>query len=126
MGFDLKQSRPLGHSGLRVTILGFGAAAIGGLFESVEHAAAVATVRHAYEVGIRYFDVAPLYGYGNAETRVGAALAAFPRDAFVLSTKVGRLLRSDAPIDSGQRFGGVDNYYYRGTPNVNPVFDFSE
>ena len=54
---------------------------------------AIATVERAWDLGIRTFDVAPLYGFGAAERRMGAALAGRPRDEFVLSTKVGRLLR---------------------------------
>ena len=46
----------------------------------------------AFDAGIRYFDVAPLYGFGLAEHRIGQAARKWPRD-FVLSTKVGRLLR---------------------------------
>ena len=84
---------PIGQTGLAVTRLGFGGASIGGLYRAVADDDAVAAVGHAWDLGIRYFDVAPLYGYGNAERRMGRALSGRPRDEFVLSTKVGRLAR---------------------------------
>ena len=74
-------------------------------------------VAAAWDAGIRYFDTAPLYGFGLSEQRLGAVLRTKPRDEFVISTKVGRLLRADAPPEPGQA--------WKGTPSVNPVFDFS-
>jgi D-threo-aldose 1-dehydrogenase len=79
--------------------LGFGGAPIGGLYAPVQEGVATATVRRAYETGIRYFDTAPHYGAGLAETRLGRALAAVPRDSFALSTKVGRRLAPGAGAD---------------------------
>src|SRR4051812_20395576 len=78
--------------GLTMTPLGLGTAPLGGLFEEVPPEAARATIDSAWELGIRFFDTAPLYGSGLAEERLGEALAARPRDAFTLSTKVGRVL----------------------------------
>ncbi|HEV2414067.1 MAG TPA: aldo/keto reductase [Candidatus Dormibacteraeota bacterium] len=74
-------------------------------------------VEAAWQAGIRFFDTAPLYGHGLAEQRLGAVLRTKPREDFVISTKVGRLLRAGAPSEPGQAFKGV--------PPVNPVFDFS-
>jgi len=74
-------------------------------------------VEAAWDAGIRFFDTAPLYGHGLAEARLGAVLRTKPRDAFVLASKVGRLLRADAPPEPGQS--------YKGAPPLNPVFDFS-
>jgi D-threo-aldose 1-dehydrogenase len=65
----------------------------------VQDGVATATVRRAYETGIRYFDTAPHYGAGLAETRLGRALAAVPRDSYALSTKVGRRLAPGAGAD---------------------------
>jgi D-threo-aldose 1-dehydrogenase len=79
--------------------LGFGGAPIGGLYAPVQEGVATATVRRAYETGIRYFDTAPHYGAGLAETRLGRALAAVPRDSYALSTKVGRRLAPGAGAD---------------------------
>jgi D-threo-aldose 1-dehydrogenase len=130
MPFDATERVDLGRSGLPVTRLGFGAAPIGGLYTAVDEADARATVDRAWELGIRTFDVAPLYGYGAAERRLGSALARRPRDEFVLSTKVGRLVRQThaiAPtddVDPQSIDGRPDAFYVRSEP-VRMVFDFS-
>jgi len=86
---------------LRASPLGFGGAPLGNLFRVVSDNAAAALVAHAYDAGVRYFDTAPHYGQGRSERRIGDALRARPRDDYLLSTKVGRLLepRADAPRD---------------------------
>ena len=120
----------LGRTGLSVTRLGFGAASIGGLYRPVTEADAAAVVERAWTLGIRSFDVAPLYGYGAAERRLGAALAPRPRDAYVLSTKVGRLvvpeggLTGDEDVDR-QADGGREDAYFAGTAGRRIVFDYS-
>src|SRR4051794_28856196 len=75
-----------------MTPLGLGTAPLGGLFEDVTAEAARATIDSAWELGVRFFDTAPLYGSGLAEERLGEALAARPRDEVTVSTKVGRVL----------------------------------
>lgn len=72
--------------------LGFGAAPIGNLFSALDDDTARAAVDEAWNRGIRYFDTAPHYGLGLSERRLGAALRERPRDEFVISTKVGRIL----------------------------------
>src|ERR1039457_6660750 len=72
--------------------LALGCAQLGNLYREVSDEDARATLDAAWELGVRYFDTAPHYGLGLSERRLGAALAARPRDAYVLSTKVGRLL----------------------------------
>ena len=116
---DPRETRALGRSGVRVTRLGFGGAPLGNLFRSLEEPQALDTVRRAWAGGIRYFDTAPLYGSGLSERRIGAALATEPRDAFVLSTKVGRRLvprpaDTPAPPDA-----------YVDVPPLVPVFDYT-
>ena len=111
----------LGRTALEVTRVGLGTAALGGLFAPVTAELFAATVDTAWELGLRLFDTAPLYGKGVAEARLGVALAGRPRDAFVLSTKVGRLLRPDAPPDAETLRG-----LWHDAPALNPVFDFSE
>src|SRR3954469_22091278 len=69
--------------------LGFGASALGGLYDDVPEDAALATVEAAWQMGIRHFDTAPLYGPGLSELRLGDALAGLPRHAYTVSTKVG-------------------------------------
>jgi D-threo-aldose 1-dehydrogenase len=86
------ERRRIGRTGLEVTVLGFGCGPIGGLFGKVPDERAYATVRAARDSGIDYFDVAPLYGIGLAEHRLGEAMRGRRKD-FVLSTKVGRLLK---------------------------------
>ena len=130
MPVDTTERVPLGRTGLAVTRLGFGGASIGGLFEAVDDDAATGMVIHAWDLGIRSFDTAPLYGYGISERRLGAALRDRPRDEFVLSTKVGRLVRDDASITAAddvdrQRLDGRDDAYYVRTRPVRLVFDYS-
>lgn len=72
--------------------LGLGTAPLGNLYREVSDDDARSTVDAAWDAGIRVFDTAPLYGHGLAERRLGAALAAHPRDEYLLSTKVGRVL----------------------------------
>ncbi|GIF08276.1 aldo/keto reductase [Actinoplanes siamensis] len=81
---------PLGGTGVTVTRLGMGLAPIGGLYAPVGDVGATAAVDAAWELGIRFFDTAPLYGAGLSERRAGAALRG--RSGFTLSTKVGRRL----------------------------------
>ncbi|MFC5803349.1 aldo/keto reductase [Streptomyces formicae] len=97
------RSTTLGQSGCPVTELAFGAAGIGNLFSAVPDEAAAAAVDAAWDAGVRTFDTAPHYGLGLSERRLGAALRGRPRDAYTLSTKVGRLLEpdEDAHKDSG-------------------------
>lgn len=82
----------LGRSGLAVTRLGLGTAALPGLYSAVDRADAVASVRGALAKGLNFIDTAPMYGHGLSEELVGEGLAGVPRDSYVLSTKVGRLL----------------------------------
>ncbi|WP_458097498.1 aldo/keto reductase [Roseomonas sp. WA12] len=76
--------------------IGFGGAPLGNMFELVSDENARATLDAAWDAGIRYFDTAPEYGPGISEHRFGEVLRNKPRDEYVLSTKVGRLLRADA------------------------------
>jgi D-threo-aldose 1-dehydrogenase len=90
---DPAERVPLGRSGLSVSRLGFGSAPLGGLFRATSGADARAAVDAAWSAGLRYFDTAPQYGSGLAEQRLGAALRGRARDSYVLSSKVGKLLR---------------------------------
>src|SRR3954471_11817290 len=89
-------SRPLGRSGVPLTILGCGTGTLARPERGdAAEAAAAATLEVAWAAGVRYFDTAPLYGLGRGEGRLGAFLATRPRDAYAVSTKVGRLLTED-------------------------------
>jgi len=124
------RGRPVGRAGVRLTRLGLGTAEIGGLFRPVSDADAAALIDHAWRIGIRYFDTAPLYGYGNAERRLGAALRGRPRDEFVVSSKVGRVLVPAELVPGGadvdrQADRGVEDAFYKGTPPLRVVFDYT-
>lgn len=82
--------RDLGKTGLRVPVLSFGASSLGGVFHSIKESDALKAVFTAVENGLNFIDVSPYYGHYKAETVLGKALKELPRDAFVLSTKVGR------------------------------------
>ncbi|MFB7109833.1 aldo/keto reductase [Streptomyces sp. NPDC056291] len=111
--------RTLGGSGVEVSALGFGAAAIGNLYTEVDEEQARAAVTAAWEQGIRYFDTAPHYGLGLAERGLGAALRSLPRSAYTISTKVGRLLEPADP-------GGSDLAHGFAVPATHRrVWDFS-
>ena len=84
--------RPIANTALALTDLGFGAAVIGNLYRPTSDEEAATAITAAWDAGIRYFDTAPHYGLGLSERRLGAALRDYPRDEYVISSKVGRLL----------------------------------
>jgi D-threo-aldose 1-dehydrogenase len=84
--------RKIQNTSVSVTELGFGASVIGNLYRVTPAGEAAAAVDAAWEAGIRCFDTAPHYGLGLSERRLGAALRGRPRDEYVISSKVGRLL----------------------------------
>ena len=88
-------TRTIGKTGLALTRIGFGSAPIGDLRRAPSEDAARALLQAAWDSGIRYFDTAPMYGAGLSERRVGDFLRDKPRDDYVLSTKVGRMLVPD-------------------------------
>jgi len=89
--------------------LGLGGAPLGNLFTEIDEDTAAATIQAAWAHGVRFFDTAPHYGLGLSERRLGRALAAYPRDEFLVSTKVGRLLvPNEAPSGSDLAAGGFD------------------
>jgi L-galactose dehydrogenase len=81
--------RKLGNTGLEVSILGFGASSLGGVFHQVDAEACVQTVWAALDGGINFFDVSPAYGETLAETNLGKALSGIGRDRYYVATKVG-------------------------------------
>jgi D-threo-aldose 1-dehydrogenase len=86
-------SRRFGRVDLDVTAFAFGTAPVGNIFREIDEETSAAMFRRAWDAGVRFFDTAPMYGHGLSELRAGHALRWRPRDSFVLSTKVGRLLR---------------------------------
>ncbi|HWX12722.1 MAG TPA: aldo/keto reductase [Trinickia sp.] len=114
------RSRRLGRSSVELRALGLGCAGIAGLFQDVSEAQALATVDAAWMQGVRYFDTAPYYGYSKSEHRLGIALRQRPRDEFVLSTKVGRLMKPCAGGNSHGARDGWDNPL-----PFEPVYDYT-
>ena len=107
----------IGNTGLRVTSLGLGGAPLGGNAAAVTEETAMRTIGTALELGVRYFDTAPLYGHGKSEGFFGRGLAHAERDTFVLSTKVGRVLNpTSGRLDTGAWVDPLPNEV---------VFDFS-
>jgi D-threo-aldose 1-dehydrogenase len=98
--------------------VGFGAAPIGNLITAVTDEDAAAAVEAAWDAGWRYYDVAPHYGLGLAERRLGEVLRTKPRDEYVLSSKVGRLL-----VDAGTP--KTDDEGYAVTTPLRRQWDFS-
>jgi D-threo-aldose 1-dehydrogenase len=112
------EKRRIGGTSLEVTVLGLGCATLGSSRIPVTRQEAEAIVLAAWAAGVRYIDTAPYYGFGQAERCVGDAMRWVPRDEWVLSTKVGRLLRPCQTMDETQRhplpFEAVYDYSYDG------------
>ncbi len=102
------RTRTIGTTGLAVGEYSFGTAALGGLYRPCPRDTAIATLEAAWDEGMRYFDTAPWYGFGLAERVTGDFLRAKPKDEWVLSTKVGRIM---FPVDDDKvptDYGYVD------------------
>jgi D-threo-aldose 1-dehydrogenase len=112
--------RRVGRTNLEVTELGLGGAPMGGFRATISDAEAVKLTDAGYAAGIRYFDTSPFYGYGRSELRMGAALREKPRDDYVLSTKIGRVLHAMKPGEAPPK-----DFRENGLPGFAPVFDYS-
>ncbi|MEV6127037.1 aldo/keto reductase [Streptomyces violaceusniger] len=97
--------------------LGLGTAPLGSMFRDVSTEEATATVDAAWDHGIRYYDTAPFYGAGLAEIRLGDALAGRPRDQYVLSTKVGRVILDEVEDPATRDLGEKGGLFEHGRPN---------
>ena len=112
--------RKVGKTKLEVTEIGLGGAPMGGFRATISDAEAVKLTDDGYDAGIRYFDTSPYYGYGRSELRMGAALRDRPRDDFVLSTKIGRVLHAMKPGEKPPA-----DFRENGLPGFAPVFDYT-
>jgi D-threo-aldose 1-dehydrogenase len=112
--------RRVGKTRLEVTTLGLGGAPMGGFRAKISDAEAVGLADTAYELGVRYFDTSPFYGYGRSELRMGAALREKPRDDYVLSTKIGRIMHAMTPGEKPPA-----DFRENGLPGFAPVFDYT-
>ncbi len=83
------QYRPLGNTGLQVSVLSFGASSLGGVFHSVTREDCIKTVHTALDLGVNLIDVSPYYGLTKAESMLGEALKDV-RSRYIMATKVGR------------------------------------
>lgn len=108
----------IGNGGLTFTELGFGTAPLGNLYRAISDDDAHAILQAAWDGGVRYYDTAPLYGLGLSETRLNRFLRDKPRDEYVLSSKVGRLL---SPCDPADR-DGFGKWF--DVPARNEVYDY--
>ena len=104
--------------GAQVSKLGLGTAQLGGLFSSVDDSEGQALIDTAVAQGIRYFDTAPHYGKGTSEKRLGKYLSRYPRNSWVLSSKVGRLLVPTEKED--------DSFFLDADNSVERLNDYSE
>lgn len=113
------KERRLGRTSLFITEMGFGGSGIGNLYRALDNRTSEETVKRAWELEIRYFDTAPHYGCGLSERRLGLALRDYPRQDYILSTKVGRLLRPrrETGRQAGDSFPSEDPF--------NRVYDYS-
>ncbi len=108
----------LGRTKLEVTRLGMGTAALPGLYTAVDEREAIGAVQAALASGLNLIDTAPMYGHGKSEELLGEALQGVPRDSYVLSTKVGRVLEPADPAEFAEgQWKNVSPYRW--------VFDFS-
>ena len=108
----------IGRTDLLISELGIGTAPMGGWPKRLEEENALETLESAWKNGIRYFDTAPMYGYGMAEERLGKFLKTKAREEFVVSTKVGRIIIDSDPNSNFDPF-------FKGAPKREPYFDFS-
>ena len=104
--------------GLDLSLLGFGGAPLGNLYAPISDETAQKTLAAAWDAGIRVFDTAPFYGFGLSEERFARALAEKPRNDYVLSTKIGRVLEDCRPED-------VPESHFFDTPNRTFRYDYS-
>lgn len=105
------------RTGVEISRLSLGTAALGGLYTSVSDADCTDTVLTAIDNGINFIDTAPHYGKGTSEVRIGKALAGRDRSTFVISTKIGRLL---VPSTTD-----IDDFFMDADNTVERKFDFS-
>ena len=113
----------IGNTGVSVTRLGLGGAPLSGmvlgdgLYVGTAREAAIDVIKRAHELGVAYFDTAPLYGAGRSEARYSGVLPSVPRDSFVISTKCGRVLEATGGPD--------DDFRADGLPQLDARFDMS-
>jgi len=101
-------TRKLGRTGLDVSVLGFGASSLGGVFVPIDEKEAIRTVHVALDHGINFIDVSPYYGATKAETVLGKALKSVPRDRYLLATKVGQYGTGEFDFSASRTIRSLD------------------
>ena len=109
----------LNNGGLTFTELGMGTAPLANLYRTISDQDAQDTLQAIWDGGVRYFDTAPLYGFGLSETRLHRFLRDKPRDEYILSSKVGRLLQ---PATEATR-DGIGKWFE--VPARKEIYDYS-
>ena len=136
MSIDPFEPVPLGRAPVEVQRFGLGMAALSGLFRVVTDEEAAVVLDRAWEAGVRYYDTAPLYGYGLGEQRLGRLLQRHDRGTYAVSSKVGRLLypiaeiEADPSLEPDRPAVDIPDFdphegYFKGAPDERPVFDYS-
>jgi L-galactose dehydrogenase len=100
--------RPLGLTGLEVSLLSYGASPLGSVFRPIDEADGIRTVHTALDLGINFIDVSPFYGLTRAESVLGKALATIPRERYLLATKVGRYGQDGFDFSAARVIASVD------------------
>jgi D-threo-aldose 1-dehydrogenase len=106
------------RSGVALTSMGLGSAQMGNLYRVTPYAESEGAVKTALDCGITYFDTAPFYGYTRAERRMGTMLTDLPRNAYTISTKVGRVMTPDGSV------GAEEDGFMQPLP-FRPVYDYT-
>lgn len=125
----VSEARTVGRTGLEVTALGMGTAAMGGLYAPVSAEASLAALDAAWQAGIRHFDSAPMYGLGRAEHLLGHFLREKTAEdgPFTVSTKVGRLMARERPgrsLPPAPPKNPLDSGWHNGL-SFREIFDYS-
>ncbi len=119
MALRTRDWQRLPNGGLAFTELGFGTAPLGNLYRAIPDEEAQAILERAWDGGVRYYDTAPLYGLGLAETRLNRFLRGKKRDDYVLSTKAGRVMQ----VCSAEERTGIGKWFE--VPNRRELYDYS-
>ncbi len=114
--------RPLGSTGLSVSVLGYGASPLGDVYGRVDLPEAIYSVHTALDLGINFIDVAPFYGATRAEAVLGRALRGIDRERYILGTKVGRYGQDDIDFSAKRVIRSVDESLLRlGTGHIDVI-----
>ncbi|WP_105382022.1 aldo/keto reductase [Neorhizobium alkalisoli] len=112
------EKRALPRRPVEITLMGLGCAQMGNLYRKTSYEESAGAFKAAWDAGIRYYDTAPFYGFTRSERRLGTMLTDLPRDDYVLSTKVGRVMTPDETI------GPEEDGYVEPLP-FRPIYDYT-